>query len=706
MKNYLISHIKRRVETFIKQAQESFSETTYAQILALLASHKDEEELKASMRNDTFRNLLSSLVAWTKNKDLKKANVKVHLDIKNFMAEMEDISSNPEIDETLADLVETDFYADFEEILLNILEHAEAVGELDTESEEYQKLQQASSFDIFKAEEDKFSNSIKRRGEPNMGVGGKEVMGAIQRCELHIEKTRDFIKDYNQTPELVKIGQDLLNLLINEKLPLCKEMEKIQNKLSIEGVDHFIKIDNLDPDSLKSTKMEPNSGGSLLENLVTKKMPIDQALEDANKSKSMIDPDVAKRIKVNPDGSYSKRSPKTFKIVNPEYAEKLFPVQKAISKITQRAIWMVTLLKRDGARYFLVSGQVPDSYRVDPKLMDLYKKISMIKFKIEADPMTISKAGLNKKITLTKALDYFIDNLLKSKDNPFDPNAGAHKMYMDVIQHFEEKERTGKADLEWRHKAKGTIDRQQGKLLGAALNEMQQMTNNLVAHFGKKFFRDILFKTYLESRGGDFSEFKDYVESLEKIYALKQEFSSVSEKFNTLNEKVRASRETKIPLTNEELNVRHNAEVRLKQIAKVAAALEKGHAVLIKNLGKSITSMIRDIASGNEVFQDEGLNNLAGFLRTLYQLRDNRNKLHNIVKETIEHVNLTSKELDPQDLTEAQIMDCLNLLAALNDSIEKMESYPELAEYLDNYLTNIKNLCKEAESVFFQKVPG
>ena len=135
MKNYLISHIKRRVETFIKQAQESFSETTYAQILALLASHKDEEELKASMRNDTFRNLLSSLVAWTKNKDLKKANVKVHLDIKNFMAEMEDISSNPEIDETLADLVETDFYADFEEILLNSLEHAEAVGELDTESE-------------------------------------------------------------------------------------------------------------------------------------------------------------------------------------------------------------------------------------------------------------------------------------------------------------------------------------------------------------------------------------------------------------------------------------------------------------------------------------------------------------------------------------------------------------------------------------------
>ena len=77
MKNYLISHIKRRVETFIKQAQESFSETTYAQILALLASHKDEEELKASMRNDTFRNLLSSLVAWTKNKDLKKANVKL-----------------------------------------------------------------------------------------------------------------------------------------------------------------------------------------------------------------------------------------------------------------------------------------------------------------------------------------------------------------------------------------------------------------------------------------------------------------------------------------------------------------------------------------------------------------------------------------------------------------------------------------------------
>lgn len=704
MKNYLINHINRQVENFIKQAQESFGEKTYAKILALLSEHKDEEEVKLSMRNDTFRKVLSELVAWSKSKDFESSNAKVHLAIKNFMSEMEDVSNNPELDEVIADLLETDFYADFEEVLLDIMEHVQSVGGLDTESKEYQKLEQSSSYDVFEAEQNKFSNLVK--GDSTIGLngsGGKEVMGAIQRCESDIRNTREFIAKYTQTPELIKTGKELLNLLINDKLPLCKKLEAMQDKLSTDGVDHFIKIDNLDPGSIKRTVVEPPVPGvSLLKNLMNKDLTVDQAIEESEKPAEAP----KGRLRAHRDGTYSRKEQQTYKVVNPVYAEAIFPIRAAISKITQRAMWLATSMIRDAARYFIASGKVPDNYKVDPKLMDLYKKLSMMKFKIEADPMTISKAGLNKKITVPKALKYFLENLEKSKDNPFDPNDSKHSIYMDAIKHFEEKERTGKADLAWRHKSKGMIDLEAGRFLGAALNLMQQDTNGLVAYFGKKFFRDILFKTYLESRGGDFSEFKDYVESLEKIYSLKQEFSSVSEKFNSLNDKVRASRTTKIPLTNEELNLRHNYEVRLKQIAKMAADLEKSHAVLIKNLGKRLTNMIDDLASGNEVFQDEGLNNLAGFLRTLYQLRDNRIKLHKIIKNTVEHINPVTKQTEPVDINEKQIIECLNLLAALNDNIETMESYTELAEYLDTYLTNIKNLCKDAESVFFEKVPG
>ena len=361
MKNYLISHISRRIEAFVKQAQENFNKTTYEQILALLAAHKEEDELQACMRNDTFRSLLSKLVVWSKSTELKKANIKVHLDIENFLTEMQDISNNPEIDETLADLLETDFYANFEQILFDIQDHAKEVGQLDVDSEEYQKMQQASGFDIFDAEENKFSNAVKRQSTGEGQPAGREVMGALQRCESDIEDTRAYIEDFKQTPELIKTGQTLLALLINEKLPLCKELEKVQNKLSEDGVDHFLRIENLDPDSIKR-KVEPNnSGTNLLNNLINKKMPVEDAIENANKPRN-IDPEATKRLKQNPDGSFSKRAPKTSRIVNPVYAEKLFPLRKAISKITQKAMWLLTVLHRDRARFYLESGKVSDYF--------------------------------------------------------------------------------------------------------------------------------------------------------------------------------------------------------------------------------------------------------------------------------------------------------------------------------------------------------
>ena len=395
MKNYLIKHAVRRIEKFLKLAQSTTRvfDVFHQRLSDIFAEYSGDKEVGKFAITGNVQKILLSL------KDIKEINpnepeykkviYSLHLLISEVTAEVNDAVDNPDIDEELADLGETDFYSDFEEVLLDIQQTLEDDFGVDTNSQDYKEADSEMLDSFFQSDisEDKSDKSKKglTDGQPTQ----KETRGLQKRVEDQIRTTAVDLQPYRKNEKMNRVCDEILKLLNNEKLPLVEQADTEKKALSELGIPHFIKKDILDPNVLKKEYL--------------------------------------------PDGRVKKKK-LWINIVNPEWKAAGGKTIMEIEKINGKIVHLRATLDRLDAEYNISKGIVPGIERVVPQHQALYKKLIDLRNILYIKQNMMSHSSSNG--TVTKSLDYIIERLLDSKNNPFDPEKDTNASQLRNIQDY------------------------------------------------------------------------------------------------------------------------------------------------------------------------------------------------------------------------------------------------------------------------------
>lgn len=661
MKNYLIKHAARQIEKFFKLAQEIANqfETALQELNAIFSKSQGDKQVLKFYRNETVKKILDSLKDLsgieTDTPEFTTAIYSLHLLINELTSEVNDAVSNPDIDEELAELGESDFYLDFEEVLLNVQNSLEQDYDIDTESDEYKSID-TSMLGSFLKNENAIDESARKKDDGLSLPAGGATKGFAQRVREQIESFTDTLKDFDKTPKMIALSNEIINILTKEKLPLATQADDTKKNLSDQGIPHFIKKDILDPNVLKK--------------------------------------------EYHPDGRV-KRKKLWINVVNPEWKASGGDIINKVEKVNGRIMHIFATLKRLNAEYNMEHGITPDIDKVVPELQPLYKKLVDLQNFIYTKQNVLSHSG--KSGPVTKSLKYIISRLLESKNNPFDIHKTTNAQELANIQDY--MDNIGSKSYAWVNKSKYVLNQESGKFILANLDNLQQNSNHVTTDLNNTFFQDILFKTFIETREGDFSALNDFLLSLEKIYEIKKDISLLGERGLELEARIKARDKS---LTNEDLNLYHNINAKLKTAAKTAAALYKVHTKLVKELGKTITKLSSQLAEGEETFDNPKLNELASFLRTLYTMRKERNALAQVVMKLESDKNATLSEEESGKAREMfsrieQNIDILFDSPVVNWGEDKVTGR---GGSLKTSLKNMKDACRASIELFNERVSG